>query len=390
MKWVKEGGIPIKSWCEDVDGGAMKQAENLSNHPCLFHHVALMPDCHQGYGMPIGGVIACIDAVIPNAVGVDIGCGMCAVQTDCDWLEMESVEDILRDAKRGIPLGFNHHEKRQEWEGFARAPVDVKIVRAQLQRAQFQLGTLGGGNHFIEIQKGNDGHIWFMLHSGSRNFGYQIAKTYNSIAQEMCSLWHSDIPEYKGEDGLAFLPTKSEEGIEYIAAMEFALEFARESRRRMMMELLRSAERCGIKQRCDMIDVHHNYASHEHHWGRDVWIHRKGATSARLGQQGIIPGSMGTSSYIVSGIGNPDSFQSCSHGAGRHCGRAEFSRNHTIEECDASMVGIVFGGWGEDRKGRPDLSEAPGAYKDIESVMVAQTDLVDIAVKLTPLGVIKG
>ena len=384
--------IPIKSWCEDVDDGAMKQACSLANHPCMFHHVALMPDCHCGYGMPIGGVIACDNAVIPNAVGVDIGCGMCAVKTDCpsDAMSKDDIARILNATKRGVPIGFNHHGEPQEWDGFADAP-DIEIVQQQLDSARNQLGTLGGGNHFIEIQAGDDGYVWFMLHSGSRNFGYRIAKEYNEKAQKLCRMWRSDIPPFKGEDGLAFLPIGTPEAREYIEAMNYALRFALESRLRMMDELLRNAEHLsGTLQGGDMINIHHNFAVMENHFGKNVWVHRKGATKASSGQIGIIPGSMGTSSYIVRGLGNTESFMSCSHGAGRHCGRAEFSRNHTVEECDASMDGVVFDGWGKDRKGRPDLSEAPAAYKDIDKVIADESDLVEVVTKLRPLGVVKG
>jgi len=392
MKWIKtDAGIPIKSWCEDVDDGAMEQACNLASHPCIVGHIALMPDCHRGYGMPIGGVIACRNAVIPNAVGVDIGCGMCAVRTDMMAADIEpvTIRDIMHDTKRGIPVGFAHHKEPQEWDGFDDAP-DVPIVQHQLDAARCQLGTLGGGNHFIEIQHGDDGRVWFMLHSGSRNFGYRIAKDYNAKAEGLCEMWHSAIPPYTGEDGLAFLPIGTREAREYIEAMNYALRFALESRKRMMSEMLRNAERHGVTASSESINIHHNFAALENHFGQNVWVHRKGATSANDGLAGIIPGSMGTSSYIVRGLGNPDSFRSCSHGAGRHCGRAEFSRNHTVEECDASMGGVVFDGWGKDRKGRPDLSEAPGAYKDINAVIEAERDLVDVVVKLRPLGVVKG
>jgi len=392
MKYVDTTSrIPIKSWCEDVDDGAKAQAYNLANHPCMFHHVALMPDCHQGYGMPIGGVIACDNAVIPNAVGVDIGCGMCAVKTSMpsEAFDTEDIEAILHATKRGIPVGFNHHNKPQEWAGFSDAP-DIEIVKQQLDSARSQLGTLGGGNHFIEIQAGDDGYVWFMLHSGSRNFGYRIAKEYNEKAQKLCRMWYSDIPPFKGEDGLAFLPIGTKEAREYIEAMNYALRFALESRLRMMAELLRNAEIEGISQDGDIINIHHNFAAIENHFGKNVWVHRKGATKAAEGQLGIIPGSMGTSSYIVRGLGNAESFMSCSHGAGRHCGRAEFSRNNTVEQCDAMMEGIVFDGWGKNRKGRPDLSEAPAAYKDIDKVIADESDLVEEVVKLRPLGVVKG
>lgn len=391
MKWVEHSSdrVPIKSWCVNVDEGAKQQAVNLAEHPRIFKHVALMPDCHQGYGMPIGGVIACDNALIPNAVGVDIGCGMAAVQTTASEISTEAVQDILDKAKSLIPVGFNRHDRDQAWDGFDIAP-DVPVIQQQLSAARKQIGTLGGGNHFIELQMGDDSHVWLMLHSGSRNFGYRVAKEYNKRAQALCEMWHSDIPKYTGEDGLAFLPIGTPDAREYILAMNYALKFAHANRAAMMTVLKEVvAARLGCSFNAE-VNIHHNFAAQETHFGQNVWVHRKGATRARVNEAGIIPGSMGTASYIVEGLGNRDSFGSCSHGAGRNVGRAEFSRTHSQEECDASMEGIVFGGWSKDRKGRLDLSEAPGAYKDIDEVIEAQTDLVKVLVKLRPLGVMKG
>ena len=383
-------GIPIKSWCNKLEAGAMEQAQNLAVHPSMFHHVALMPDCHQGYGMPIGGVIACND-VIPNAVGVDIGCGMIAINTRLKASDQD--EDALKgymgEIRKLIPTGFNHHDKVQDWDGFDECP-DIPILKNELQKASRQLGTLGGGNHFIEFQASENNELWVMLHSGSRNFGYKIAKHYNEVAQDLCNSFHSVVCPFKGEDGLAFLPHGSSWAKEYITAMNFALDFAFESRWNMMRKIINdvlSIDPC----ECETpINIHHNYAVMENHFGRNVWIHRKGATSARQGQLGIIPGSMGTSSYIVRGLGSPESFQSCSHGAGRVMGRKEASRRLTVEECDKAMDGIVYGRWGKDRKGNVDLGEAPQAYKDINVVMDSQKDLVEIVTQLTPLAVIKG
>jgi len=394
MKWrKKEDGwrVPILSWCEDVEEGALEQARNLATHPVVFHHVALMPDCHLGYGMPIGGVIACENAVIPNAVGVDIGCGMAAVQTDLRNEDIHAIriKEILFQLGLRIPVGFEHQIEDQEWNGFDDAP-DIPIVQQELPSARKQLGTLGGGNHFIEIQAGDDGHIWLMLHSGSRNFGYKIAKTYNKKAMELCTRWHSQLPPGHGEDSLAFLPIGSSEAREYIEAMNFALAFARANRDAMLVvfkDIFQVATGGKFEQE---INIHHNFAALENHFGKNVWVHRKGATQAREGQFGIIPGSMGTSSYIVRGLGNAESFESCSHGAGRASGRAAFCRTHTVAECEKSMEGIVFGGWGKTRKGEPDISEAPGAYKPIDEVIEAESDLVEVVVKLRPLGVLKG
>ena len=388
MKWVKDGErIPIKSWCEKVEPGAMTQAENLAALSVTFKHIALMPDCHVGYGMPIGGVIACQDAVIPNAVGVDIGCGMLAIETNLPSGEMtgKAVEGILREVRSVIPVGFEHHKRPQEWEGWGTAPLDSAPVRQELESAKRQLGTLGGGNHFIEIQTSDDGFIWLMIHSGSRNFGLKIAEYYHKLAHGICEKKDIELPDAE----LAFLPRDTAEADEYLTAMNFALRFARRNRE-LMMETFSAivCARTGCKS-LQSINIHHNYCALENHFGRDVLVHRKGATSAKKGEMGIIPGSMGTPSYIVRGLGEPESFMSSSHGAGRTMGRNEACRRFTKEECDKAMGDIVHW-WGTDRKGRPDLSETPQAYKNIDEVMAAQSDLTEIVTKLKPLGVVKG
>jgi len=389
MKVIKTDRLPIFSWCEDVDDGAMEQAVNAAMHPASFHHVALMPDCHRGFGVPIGSVFACRDAVIPSAVGVDIGCGMAAVGTGLTELGKDTILDIIRELKRSIPMGFNHHKEDQEWDGFDEAP-DIKVVKDNISSAKRQLGTLGGGNHFLEIQEDSNGTVWLMLHSGSRNFGYKIAKEFNNIAMKKCAMWHSELPPGKGEDSLSFLPIGSKEATQYIEAMNFALRFAQENRNRMMEIFKKTVNDMTGASFKDTINIHHNFAILENHFGKNVWVHRKGATQARKGQLGIIPGSMGTQSFIVEGLGNPESFESCSHGAGRASGRAEFCRTHTVEECDDDMKDVVFDGWGKTRKGALDISEAPKAYKDIHKVIDAQNDLVKVVVTLNPLGVVKG
>ncbi|OGV61262.1 MAG: hypothetical protein A2283_07325 [Lentisphaerae bacterium RIFOXYA12_FULL_48_11] len=389
MEWERtDKRIPIKSWCKAVESGALEQAENLAELNVTYKHVALMPDCHVGYGMPIGGVIACIDAVIPNAVGVDIGCGMLAAETDfeAEGLTTGLIKEIMGEVRGVIPAGFDHHKQPQNWDGWKSAPVECPPVGQELESAKRQLGTLGGGNHFIEIQEGDDGLVWLMIHSGSRNFGLKIAEYYHRVAQRLCE--KHDVPLTSGD--LAWLPKNSSEADEYLAAMNFALRFAARNRELMMerfSEIVCHRAHCHVTQ---MINIHHNYCAAERHFGREVLVHRKGATSANKGQMGIIPGSMGTSSYIVRGKGNPESFMSCSHGAGRTMGRNEACRKLSVEECDKAMEGIVFGRWSKDRKGRLDLSEAPQAYKNIDEVMTSQSDLVEIVAKLKPLGVIKG
>jgi len=386
MKVLITESKPIKMWLDDIEDGAVKQAIDLANLPFTFKHVAIMPDAHRGYGMPIGGVLATNGVVIPNAVGVDIGCGMCAVKTARKSITTAELKMVMSAIREVIPLGFNHHKENQYWSGFAVAP-DIPVIQKQLASARKQMGTLGGGNHFIEIQQGSDGYIWIMLHSGSRNFGLKIAKEYNKIAQSLCERWYSNIPVCKGEDGLAFLPIETNEAKEYIEAMNYALMFAKNSRALMMKKVEYCLDGPTSENFNDSpIDVHHNYARWENHFGKNVIVHRKGATSAKDGEIGIIPGSQGTSSYIVKGKGCRDSFMSCSHGAGRKMGRNQARRELDLEKeikflNDSNIIHSI--------RSVTDLDEASGAYKDITVVMENQKDLVDIVVELKPLAVIK-
>lgn len=400
MNWVKyENGykIPIKSWCAELEEGALEQAVNLAHHPALFHHVALMPDCHEGYGMPIGGVVAAKGAVIPSAVGVDIGCGMIAVETNVPaerLAEMSFRRQIQEKLKERIPVGEgNAHKENQEWDGFE-SYLDnngqVHDFANGLDRKN--LGTLGGGNHFIEIQRSDAGFVWLMIHSGSRNLGKRVEEFYHRKAQKLNAMFHVVLPD----PDLAFLPIEQPEGHDYFRDMLFCLRYARENRRRMMTVMKETfAEFVPETEFIQEIDIHHNYAAGEEHFGEKYFIHRKGATSAKLDEIGIIPGSMGTASYIVRGLGNEESFMSCSHGAGRLMSRTAACNNLTVAECDAAMAGIVCERWQKSRrygksKGQLDLSEAPQAYKPIDAVIEAERDLVEPLVRLTPLAVLKG
>jgi len=386
MRVVKDDSmrIPVKLWLDDIDPGAMEQAVNLTRLPFAFHHVVILPDSHQGYGMPIGGVLATEGVVVPNAVGVDIGCGMCVARTPLAAadLRIDTLRQILGRIRERVPVGFDHHKERLEWAGFDDAP-DVAVIQRELGPSHTQVGTLGGGNHFIEIQRGNDGHVWIMLHSGSRNFGLKIAREYHERAVRLCSRWHAGIPNRD----LSFLPL-DQGGDEYWDAMKFALAFARENRARMMGSIdaaFRSVVGTGIEG--DVFDIHHNYAAMENHFGRNVVVHRKGAVRARAGDRGIIPGSQGTTSYLVEGLGNPESFMSSSHGAGRKMGRAQAQRSLSLEEEKRKLDerGIIHA-----VKSVRDLDEAAGAYKDIDTVMANQADLVRITERMEPLAVIKG
>jgi tRNA-splicing ligase RtcB len=380
MKVINTERIPIKLWLNDIEDEALAQARNLANLSFAYKWIAIMPDSHSGYGMPIGGVMATRDVIVPNAVGVDIGCGMNAIKTSLTEIDTETIKIIMGKIREVVPLGFNHQQENQIWVGFDHAP-DIQIIQQELNSARKQLGTLGGGNHFIEIQRGNDGHIWIMIHSGSRNFGLKTAGIYHKKAQELCERWNSILPD----KDLAFLPMEERAGKEYYEAMNYCLEFAQANREMMMRRV--SSVFCDITKANakEEINIHHNYAAFEHHYGTDVIVHRKGATKATEDTIGIIPGSMGTSSYIVRGLGNPESFMSCSHGAGRAMGRKEAKNKLDLEEEQNKMDGIVHG-----LRTTQELDEAPGAYKNIDVVMENQKDLVKILVKLTPLGVIKG
>jgi tRNA-splicing ligase RtcB (3'-phosphate/5'-hydroxy nucleic acid ligase) len=385
--------VPIKMWLDDIEESAMKQIMNLANLPFTFSHVAIMPDSHSGYGMPIGGVLALEDTIIPNAVGVDIGCGMRAIKTDLTEINKDGLVKIMKDIRKEIPVGFKHREKECD---ISRMPGGTRlysldqsnsftpIICREFSSATKQLGTLGGGNHFIELQKGDDGYIWAMIHSGSRNLGKQVCDHYNRVAKELNSKWHTAVPK---EWDLASLPVESEEGQLYIDEMNYCLDFAKANRAFMMETIKDSFKRHNGAKIIDEIDIHHNYASKEKHFGRDVWVHRKGATSADKGQIGIIPGSQGTSSYIVEGLGNMWSFKSCSHGAGRKMGRNEAKRQLNLEDEKQKLdsQGILH-----SVRNVNDLDEASGAYKDIDIVMENQKDLVSIKVKLKPLAVVKG
>lgn len=375
---------PIKSWVTDLEDGALEQVKNLANLPFTYRHVALMPDAHQGYGMPIGGVLATDKVIVPNAVGVDIGCGMIAVKTSVKKKELdtETLKKIMSTIRQNIPVGFNKHkESCNETE----MPVnwgDLKIVNQEFENARKSLGTLGGGNHFIEIQKGDDGHIWIMLHSGSRNLGKKVCEHHNKIAKELNEKWYSE-----SQSDLAFLPLDSEEGKAYLDEMNYCLEFALKSREKMMNEVKKAFLEHFKATFDEPINMNHNDARIENHFSKNVVVHRKGATRARVGEKGIIPGSQGTCSYIVEGLGNPESFMSCSHGAGRIMGRKDAQRRLNLEEEKKKLDdrGIIHA-----IRNVKDLDEAPGSYKDIQVVMDNQEDLVKILVKLEPLGVVKG
>ena len=381
---------PVKIWTDYVEASAMVQIENLARLPFMYHHLAVMPDVHTGMGMPIGGVLACVDAVIPNAVGVDIGCGMCAVKTsiktaDIDYLEFR--KRVLSKVREIIPLGMSHHKQPQD-ESLMPTGYDVDlmwVVKEQYQSALRQLGTLGGGNHFIEFQRDEEDNLWIMIHSGSRNLGKMVGDYYNKKAMALNKKWHSEVdPSMR----LAFLPFHSPEFGEYWREMQYCIDFALCNRRLMMSRIQDVLESVFPEIEFEpMINIAHNYAAWETHFGKNVVVHRKGATFAGKGTIGIIPGSQGTASYIVEGLGNPESFNSCSHGAGR-----VLSRTAAINQLDMETEvqrlnerGIIHA-----IRNKSDLQEAPSAYKDIDEVINNQLDLIAVKTRLLPIAVIKG
>lgn len=381
---------PIKIWTDFVEDSAMKQIENLTTLPFLYHHLAIMPDVHAGMGMPIGGVLACVDAVIPNAVGVDIGCGMCAVKTSIKANEIPVDvlrKKIMRGIRKQIPLGMEHHKEPQD-EKYMPQGHDIErlyVVKDQYTSATYQIGTLGGGNHFIELQKDEEGYLWIMLHSGSRNLGKQVGDYYNKIAKNLNERYLSMVnPDIK----LAFLPLNTDEFNQYWAEMKYCVDFAL-CNRKLMMERIEEviADALPSIEFEPMINIAHNYAAWERHFGKSVIVHRKGATLASKGITGIIPGSQGTASYIVEGLGNPESFCSCSHGAGRVLSRtAAINTLNMAEEVKRlNERGIIHA-----IRNQKDMQEASGAYKDIDTVIANQTDLVKVKTKLLPVAVIKG
>ncbi|MRS12554.1 MAG: RtcB family protein [Actinobacteria bacterium] len=378
--------VPILVWGESADEATLAQTRNLANLPFAFRHIALMPDAHVGYGMPIGGVLATLGQVIPHAVGLDIGCGVRAWRTNIPVADLKQHrEAVLHQIQRDVPQGFDWHKASQthRTDLFDSVP-DVPVLHDEIEKAERQVGSLGGGNHFIELQADSDGVAWVMVHTGSRNVGKQMAEHYDRLARDVNRDQGSPVPL---EWGLAHLGTDTPAGREYLAVMGWCLSFARESRRLIAEAAQQALSRLFPSATPDpQTDIHHNYAAVETHFGTEVVVHRKGAVHA-VGTV-LVPGSMGTASYVAEGLGNPDSFESCSHGAGRAMGRKAALRAlprdrvlRELEELDVALAKTHKGDVAE---------EAPEAYKDIEDVMRWQRDLVEPRVRLIPFGVVKG
>lgn len=395
MKEIRpDNGIPIYLYIDQIEDGALEQAEMCSRLPHAFHHIAIMPDSHQGYAMPVGGVMAMQGAVMPNAVGVDIGCGMVAARTDVPVTAIRNrLEALAEEIFYRIPVGFDWHKSPQEGEAVDRIRVKGKakrqlkewmpVVMQRADDAARQLGTLGGGNHFIELQIDDDGLLWVMLHSGSRNIGLQIANHYHKIAKQYCASLGMGLPR-----DYAFLPLILPEAKQYLAEMQWAMDFAMENRLHMLDRVFEAMNDILGRAVHNTLEVrtHHNYAAWENHFGEKVLVHRKGAVRAAQGELVTIPGSMGTSSYIGRGMGLADAFQSCSHGAGRALGRKQAKKQISRDDFEEQVKDVIV----MSPKRSSIIDEAPAAYKDIEDVMRQQQDLVTIEFRLKPLAVVKG
>lgn len=397
------GGVPIKSWTRGVpvEDAARRQLLNVASLPFVHKWVAAMPDVHWGMGATVGSVIPTVNAIVPAAVGVDIGCGMMAVQTSLTGAELpDNAEGIRAAIERAVPHGRTHdggrgdrgawgeppHRVAHKWRELEGRFRDLCARHPRVARANnvHHLGTLGTGNHFIEVCLDEGDRVWFMLHSGSRGVGNRIGTYFIELAKRDLRKHAVKLPDLN----LAYLKEGSDHFADYVEAVEWAQDFALMNRQ-LMMEAVVDAVRAVPKLprfRADLMAVscHHNYVAREHHYGKDVLVTRKGAVRAREGDLGIIPGSMGARSFIVRGKGHPESFHSCSHGAGRAMSRTEAKRRFTLDDHARATAGVAC------RKDAGVLDETPGAYKPIDAVMAAQADLVDVVHTLRQIVCVKG
>lgn len=387
--------VPVKIWTDDVDERSIEQLSNIASMPFIHHHVAAMPDVHLGIGATIGSVIATHKAIIPAAVGVDLGCGMlaCRLSLTANELDERTLKKVFDQISRDVPVGRAQHDDKRALIEYAKpfeARLDVMTQKhPQLLKAfgKFskwvnQMGTLGGGNHFIEICLDEEQGVWVMLHSGSRGIGNALADYFIKLARQDMERWMINLPDRD----LAYFPEGTEHFDDYVSAVMWAQEYAARNRQ-CMVELVLSAMRRHLppfEVTSEVVNCHHNYVAIEHHYGANVFVTRKGAIRAREGDLGIIPGSMGARSFIVSGRGNTESFCSCSHGAGRKMSRTAAEKLFTEADLVEQTAGVIC------RKDKGVIDEIPGAYKDIDQVMLNQSDLVDILHTLKQVVCIKG
>jgi tRNA-splicing ligase RtcB len=381
---------PVLSWANHSLGSdETKMAKNVASLPFVFKHVALMPDVHLGKGALVGSVVATKDAVIPAAVGVDVGCGMSAIKTPFVAEQLEGkLKQIRLDIEAAIPVGFNENKDVEKavanWQGWR----DFKELHSGVQRLEGksmkQMGSLGGGNHFIEVCLDTENSVWLMLHSGSRHIGNMLAQNHISTAKQLAKLASVSLPD----PDLAYFVAGTPEFTAYWRDLQWAQDYARFNRDVMMARFQRIVEKhlAGGKPTKPLLSVncHHNYAEKEVHFGEDVYVTRKGAVRAREEDYGIIPGSMGTKSFIVKGKGNHDSYCSCSHGAGRLMSRSKAKKHFSLDDLVEQTQGI------ECRKDEGVLDEIPGAYKPIDEVMANQSDLVEVVATLKQVVCVKG
>jgi tRNA-splicing ligase RtcB len=394
MKIIETAGVPINAWVDGVEfeDEAREQLERLASLPIIFDHVAVMPDVHAGIGATVGSVIATKGAIIPSAVGVDIGCGMVAVRTSLRASDLPDDLASIRSAlERVIPVGFAAHQRvpasiETAWKALEAGHrwIVEKYPKIDNGKAVTQLGTLGGGNHYVELVIDEEQFVWLMLHSGSRGIGNKIGTYFIGSARDALAKRGYGLPD----QDLAWLEAGTEAFDDYVRALRWAQDYARANRAAMVdraLDALRRREDLpAFKLLGEAVNCHHNYASVEEHFGERVIVTRKGAVSARAGEFGLIPGSMGARSYVVRGKGNVDSFHSCSHGAGRRMGRTEAKRRYTAADLEAQTAGI------ECRKDAGVVDEIPSAYKSIEAVIAAQRDLIDVVHELRQVLCIKG
>lgn len=394
---LNKGKVPVKIFTADVDSASLTQLGNLSQLPFIHSHIAAMPDVHAGIGATVGSVIPTRGAIIPAAVGVDIGCGMNAVRLSLKASDLPDNLYAIRSAiEQRVPVGFDEHQKPstqgatlKNMEKHLDAITDkhpglIKMVKNFHRTWGKQLGTLGSGNHFIELCIDESDDVWVMLHSGSRGIGnaigrYFIEKAKKDVGRELGQLPDKD---------LAYFTEGTQHFDDYVQAVGWAQDYAMTNRREMMRLVLDALQTCKhlptFTTTREAINCHHNYVQQETHFGAEVYVTRKGAISAQQGQLGIIPGSMGAKSYIVRGLGNAQSFCSCSHGAGRRMSRTEAKRRFNTRDLEAQTAGI------ECRKDKGVVDEIPGAYKDIDVVMQNQTDLVEVVHTLKQVVCVKG
>jgi tRNA-splicing ligase RtcB (3'-phosphate/5'-hydroxy nucleic acid ligase) len=403
QRWLEvENGKPIRLWTAGVpvEDAARAQLVNTARLPFIFRHLAVMPDVHLGKGSTIGSVIPTRGAIVPAAVGVDIGCGMIATRTTLTGADLPDRLSVLRTAiERAVPHGRTARRGRRDEGAWERPPATVDTHWAALLPAferivlkyprlggtnhYTHLGTLGTGNHFIEVCLDEADRVWFMLHSGSRGVGNAIGTLFIELAQADMRGHLSRLPDRD----LAYFEEGSAHFDDYVEAVGWAQEYARRNREAMMRHVVAAARATIAKPfgaDVEAVNCHHNYVQRETHFGADIWVTRKGAVSARKGELGIIPGSMGAKSYIVRGLGNRDAFCSCSHGAGRVMSRHEAKRRYTVEDQIRATAHV------ECRKDADVIDEIPMAYKDIDAVMNAQRDLVEIVHTLRQVVCVKG